>query len=109
MTAIALVSVINHYHINGLHLFSNTLKYHCCYLTRKALALKDPLKAGGCPRGVMVKAMVCGIVVREFVLQSPYYVHFRANALGERYKPPYPPINRLNNTPSVLLGEWLWH
>ena len=30
----------------------------------------------GCPRGVMVKAMNCGIVVREFVLQSRYYVHF---------------------------------
>ena len=25
-------------------------------------------KWGGCPRGVMVKAMDCGIVVREFVL-----------------------------------------
>ena len=36
----------------------------------------------GCPRGVMVKAMNCGIVVREFVLQSRYYVHFRANTLG---------------------------
>ena len=35
-----------------------------------------------CPRGVMVKAMHCGIVVREFVLQSRYYVHFRANTLG---------------------------
>ena len=32
----------------------------------------------GCPRGVMVKAMDCGIVVREFVLQSHNYVHFRA-------------------------------
>ena len=30
-----------------------------------------------CPRGVMVKAMHCRIVVREFVLQSRYYVHFR--------------------------------
>ena len=38
---------------------------------------------GGCPRGVMVKAMNCGIVVREFVLQSRYYVHFRANTLGK--------------------------
>ena len=28
MTAIALVSVINHYHINGLHLFWDTL-YIC--------------------------------------------------------------------------------
>ena len=30
-----------------------------------------------CPHGVMVKAMDCGIVVSEFVLQSRYYVHFR--------------------------------
>ena len=30
----------------------------------------------GGPRGVMVKAMDCGIVVREFVLQPHYYVHF---------------------------------
>ena len=31
----------------------------------------------------MVKAMDCGIVVREFVLQSRYYVHFRTNTLGK--------------------------
>ena len=37
----------------------------------------------GCPRGVMVKAMDCGIVVSELVLQSRYYVHFRANTLGK--------------------------
>ena len=42
---------------------------------------------GGCPRGVMVKAMVCEIVVREFVLQSRYYVHFRANTLGKGMNP----------------------
>ena len=36
----------------------------------------------GCPHGVMVKAMDCRIVVREFVLQSRYYVHFRTNTLG---------------------------
>ena len=41
----------------------------------------------GCPRGVMVKAMNCGIVVREFVLQSHYYVHFRANTLGKGMNP----------------------
>ena len=40
-----------------------------------------------CPRGVMVKAMDCGIVVREFVLQSRYYVHFRANTLRKGMNP----------------------
>ena len=43
----------------------------------------DPKKMRKCPRGVMVKAMDCGIVVSEFVLQSCYYVHFRANTLGK--------------------------
>ena len=42
---------------------------------------------GGVPGGVMVKAMNCGIVVREFVLQSRYYVHFRANTLGKGMNP----------------------
>ena len=42
---------------------------------------------GGCPRGVMVKATDCGIVVREFVLQSRYYIHFRANTLGKGMNP----------------------
>ncbi len=37
----------------------------------------------GCPRGVMVKA----IVVREFVLQSRYYVYFRTNTLGKGMNP----------------------
>ena len=41
----------------------------------------------GFPRGVMVKAMDCEIVVREFVLQSCYYVHFRANTLGKGMNP----------------------
>ena len=35
----------------------------------------------------MVKAMDCGIVVSEFVLQSCYYVHFRANTLGKGMNP----------------------
>ena len=41
----------------------------------------------GCPCGVMVKAMDCGIVVSEFVLQSRYYVHFRANTLRKGMNP----------------------
>ena len=40
-------------------------------------------KRRGCPRGVMVKEMDCGIVVREFVLKSRYYVHFRENTFGK--------------------------
>ena len=39
--------------------------------------------SGGVPHGVMVKAMDCGIVVSEFVLQSRYYIHFQANTLGK--------------------------
>ena len=49
--------------------------------------IPQPLSCLGCPRGVMVKAMHCGIVVREFVLQSRYYVHFRANTLGKGMNP----------------------
>ena len=41
----------------------------------------------GCPRGVLVKAMDCGILVSEFVFQSRYYVHFRANILGKGMNP----------------------
>ena len=37
----------------------------------------------GYPRGVMVKALDCGIVVREFKSQSRYYVHFRTNIPGK--------------------------
>ena len=36
-----------------------------------------------CPRDGMVQAMGSRIVVSEFVLQSRYYVHFRANTLGK--------------------------
>ena len=39
----------------------------------------------GCPRGVMVKAMDCGIVVCEFVFVC--YVHFRANTLEKGMNP----------------------
>ena len=62
-----------------------------------------------CHRGVMVKAMDCGIVVSEFVLQSRNYLHFRANTLGKGIKPPYPLSYGLNSTTSVLVGEWPWH
>ena len=41
----------------------------------------------GCPRGVMVKAMDCGIVVNEFILQLHYYVHFRTNTVEKGMNP----------------------
>ena len=51
------------------------------------LLLLYPKPTGECPRVVMVKAMNCRIVEREFVLQSRYYVHFRANTLGKGMNP----------------------
>ena len=35
----------------------------------------------------MVKAMDCGIIVSEFILQLRYYIHFRANTLGKGMNP----------------------
>ena len=51
------------------------------------LTREDKLCDQGCPHGVMVKVMDCGIIVSEFVLQSCYYVHFRANTLGKGMNP----------------------
>ena len=39
------------------------------------------------PRGVMVKELDCGIVIREFELQSRYNVHFRTNTLEKGMTP----------------------
>ena len=39
--------------------------------------------------GVIVKVMDCGIVVREFVLQSRHYIYFRANTRGKTLKPSF--------------------
>ena len=52
-----------------------------------------------CPRGVMVKALNCGIVINEFELQSIitfttvyYYIHFRTNTLGKDMNPLILPV-----------------
>ena len=42
---------------------------------------------GGCPHGVMVKAVDCGIVISEFELRLRYYVHFQTNTLGKGMNP----------------------
>ena len=62
------------------------LKYTDCTSCKEVKPHPNVLD-GVLPRGVMVKAMNCGIVVREFVLQSRYYVHFRANTLGKGMNP----------------------
>ena len=49
--------------------------------------IRKTQKIVGCPRGVMVKAMDCRIVVSEFECQSRYYDHFRANTLGKGMTP----------------------
>ena len=61
---------------------------------------------GGCPRGVMVKAMDYEIVVSKFIIQSRYYIHFQTNTLGKGMNPLILPAR---GTTTVLLGEWLWH
>ena len=66
-------------------------------------------KIRGCSRGVMVKALVCGIAVNEFELQSCYYVHFRTNSHGKGMTPPNPPSYGLNSTTAILLEVWLLH
>ena len=40
-----------------------------------------------CPCGIIVKELDCGFIVREFELQSHYYVHFPTNTLGKGMKP----------------------
>ena len=57
------------------------------YVNHCVMGNTPQFKWGECPRGVMVKAMDCEIVVREFVLQSHYYVHFRTNTLGKGMNP----------------------
>ena len=58
--------------------------YKCWYLTLIILFIKTQSFAGVV---LVVTAMDCGIVVREFVLQSRYYLHFRANTLGKGMNP----------------------
>ena len=56
-----------------------------------AIALSLDINCDGCPCGVMVKALDCGILVSEFELQLGYYVYFWTII-------PYPPIYGLNTT-----------
>ena len=63
--------------------WSTTLFQLWCAISHIASIVKCDLLhcSWGRPRGVMVKALDCGFVVREFELQSCYYLHFRTNTL----------------------------
>ena len=77
---------------------------------KKLFTKKMKTKLQGCPRGIMVKAVDCGIVVREFVLLVTLLGSLSGKYPWERYEPPYSPSSYgLNSTTTVLLGEWLWH
>ena len=61
---------------NIVILYTQLLDFNDLYLT-----------GWGCHRDLRAKAMDGANVVSEFVLQSRYYVHFRANTLGKGMKP----------------------
>ena len=58
-----------------------------CYGYSTSVYIPSLLCRRGCPRGVIVKAMDCEIVVSEFELQSCYYVHFRTVILRKGMNP----------------------
>ena len=70
---IALKQICSYFLKKGNYVLTIHLQIICIY----------PFNWRGGPSGVMVKTMDCGIVVSEFVLQTRYYVHFRANTLGK--------------------------
>ena len=55
------------------------------------------------PHRVMANVLNSYIVVREFEIQSRYYVHFWANALGKGMNPHILTRYGLNNSTAVLL------
>ena len=66
--------------------------FHCLLTSTVSERKKERKKKGRKgPRGVMVKALGCEIIVSEFELQSRYYIHFRANTLGNGTNPPILP------------------
>ena len=69
------------------HFFKDVFISYLVNCIEKLSSSCHNVKMKGCPRGVMVKAMDCEIVVSEFKLKSRYYVHFQINTHGERMNP----------------------
>ena len=59
----------------------------------------------GSPRSVMVNEPDCNIVVREFELQSRFYVHSRSSTLGKGMYLYSHSSYRLNSTTAILPQE----
>ena len=91
LTKITIVYIIFTQHSINLSLYPNPIlftKYNT-NIVQYHIVIQYTLTYthGGCPCGVMVKAMDCRIIVSDFVLQLRYYVHFRANTLGKGVNP----------------------
>ena len=69
-------------------LITNRIKFiHCWYIFMIKYSFSITKIRRGFPRGLMVKAMDCGIVVSATGVRTRYYVHFRANTLGKGMNP----------------------
>ena len=66
---------------------------------------KNNFSWGRGPRGVMVKALDCGIVVSKFAQLRSLSDKYP----WERHEPPYPPSYGLNIITTVHLGGWIWN
>ena len=78
-SAIVIITLFQEFFLsNNNHLFAHSFMVWSNKIRRSL---------GGCPCDVMVKALEFGIVVREFELQSRYYVHFPTNTLGKGANP----------------------
>ena len=94
---------------NGMGNMRSNDDVSCFSLLINALGkCKNKFLHKGCPRGVMFKALDCGILVREFVLQLRYYAHLRMNPLGKVWTP-WSSQLWLNSTTTVLLKGWIWN
>ena len=69
---------------------------------KKKTLVKTDVKITILSNQFIVKALDFGIVVREFELQSRYYIHFQTNTLGKGMS------HRLNSTTAVLLKERIY-
>ena len=79
------------------YIYKRCVLFLCCYIFIFLLT-----QWMGCLCGIVANILDCDIGINEFKLQSPYYIHFQGNTLGERYKPYSPSSYKLNCTTIVF-------